>query len=392
MNYYIEVGYEQLNKKGEELCGDQIEIIRKKDAVIAVMSDGLGSGIKANILSTLTTKIAVTMLDMGSDLSEVVDTIANTLPICKVRDIAYSTFTIFYVWQDGKAYIAEFDNPSVFYYAKNKNRVSKLEGGKISIINDKKILEMECQLEEEDCIIATTDGVIHAGVGERLNYGWEWHHVAKYLEGICQSNNAIAISKSLISTCYDLYNEEPSDDATALTIRLKRPQTINIFTGPPLLKENDSILVKKFNDSPGKKIICGGTAANIVSKELQRTLVVDINTLTKEIPPISHMQGIDLITEGMITMDYTLRYLKEFLNNPITRKSLNRFKDKNGASILANKLLNEGTHINFFLGHSLNTVYKDNSFPTKMGRKFRIVGEIINILKRLGKTVNIYYF
>ncbi|SNT00098.1 Stage II sporulation protein E (SpoIIE) [Anaerovirgula multivorans] len=393
MRYFIEVGHDQLNKKDEELCGDQVEIVRMDNGVIAVMSDGLGSGIKANILATLTAKIAATMLKNGASLSDVLDTIANTLPICKVRNIAYSTFTIIYAQYNGDVYIAEYDNPTVFYYRKKQKRIIKMIGNE-SIINDKKIIEMQCRLEDGDCIIAASDGVIHAGVGEILNYGWEWNHVAKYLEGTCTNNqnNAMMISKSLMTTCNDLYNGQPSDDATALVIKMKLPQIINVFTGPPLLREKDKLMVKKFTSSPGKRIICGGTAANIVSRELQRELTIDVSTITEGIPPTSIMQGFALITEGAITMKHALSYLKDYLNQPLSRESINQLKKRNGASMLANKLLNEGTHINFFLGHSLNSAHKKADTAYKLGTKFRVVGEIINTLRKLGKIVNIYYY
>lgn len=391
MKKFVEVGYDQIYKIDEEICGDQVEIVRTQDGVIAVMSDGLGSGIKANILATLTSKIAATMLKKGEDLPEVLDTLAHSLPICKIRNIAYSTFTIIYARQNGDVYIADYENPTAFYYNKKRKRISGVQGNE-RIINGKKIIETEIHLHDGDCIIVTSDGVIHAGVGELLNYGWEWRHVAKYLEDICSDNNAMMISKLLISTCNDLYDGKPSDDATTMVVKMTTPQAINIFTGPPLLREMDEMVVREFMRSPGKKVICGGTAANIVSRELKRKLTVDIETITDEIPPISHMQGFELITEGLITMKYTLEYLKDYLNKPLSISDLKELKVRNGAKMLANKLINEGTHINFFLGHSLNPAHDNCDNFIELGTKFRVVGELINILRKLGKIVNIQYF
>ncbi|AKL94539.1 stage II sporulation protein E (SpoIIE) [Clostridium aceticum] len=391
MRGHIEVGFDLLNKHNEELCGDQIEIVRTEDATICVLSDGLRSGVKANILATLTAKIASTMLKYGSDLSEVIDTVTSTLPICKVRDIAYSTFSILYIKNNGEAYIAIFDNPLPFYYSKEKNKVTKMEGS-TKVINDKKITEIQCKLKEGDCITVVSDGVIHAGAGEVLNYGWEWEHVAQYLESLCGSKNALMISKSLLTICSDLYEEKPGDDASVLTIKVNRPKTINIFTGPPILKEKDAVLVEKFMESPGKKIICGGTASNIVARELKRQAKMDIKTLTKKVPPISYMEGIDLITEGVLTMDETLNILKNVLMQTISIEVMKELQEKNGAAMLANRLVNQSTHVNFFLGHSLNLAHTESGNSSKLGKKFRITGEMINTLRRLGKTVNVYYF
>ncbi len=107
---YIEFGGHNICKHGEILCGDSLSVAPITGGKIMVLSDGLGSGVKANILATLTTKIATRLMERGLPLEEVVETLTDTLPECKVRKIAYSTFTLIKVLEDGSVYLAEFDN------------------------------------------------------------------------------------------------------------------------------------------------------------------------------------------------------------------------------------------------------------------------------------------
>ena len=177
--YFIDVAHHSLNKKGEELCGDKVEVVKTDDRLIVVLSDGLGSGVKANILATLTSKIMVSMLKKGATIVETIDTITHTLPVCNVRKIGYSTFTVLDVDADLNARIIEFDNPPVFLLRKNK--LFPLEKTKIRSA-DKNVWVSTIKLEVGDALTLCSDGVIHAGVGHLLNHGWEWPHVAEFLE------------------------------------------------------------------------------------------------------------------------------------------------------------------------------------------------------------------
>ncbi|MDF2877330.1 MAG: SpoIIE family protein phosphatase, partial [Clostridia bacterium] len=179
MKFFVDFATGSLNKYGEELCGDKVEFFSGKDSFIAVLSDGLGSGVKANILATLTAKIAITMLKEGLNIEEVVDTIIHTLPMCSVRKLAYSTFTIIKVDSEGMVYIVEFDNPSVFFIRDGK--IKNLETTTTEI-NGRSIKESKFELSEKDTLVFVSDGVIHAGAGMILNLGWSWKEVANYLQ------------------------------------------------------------------------------------------------------------------------------------------------------------------------------------------------------------------
>lgn len=229
--YYIDTAYGSIIKDGEELCGDYVEQVNLSDSKILVLSDGLGSGVKANILATLTAKIASTMLKEGASLEETIDTIVHTLPVCSQRKLSYSTFTIIKVYKDGQVYAAEFDNPSLFLHRKGKD-VSLYKTKRI--INGKTIFESSFQLDQDSVLVVVSDGVIHAGVGMLLNLGWEWENVNEYLRGLSlEEKSALGVSTKLLDVCQTLYDEKPGDDATVVAVKIREQETINLFTGPP---------------------------------------------------------------------------------------------------------------------------------------------------------------
>ena len=216
MKYFFDINYKSINKYTEELCGDKVEYFYDDEGIIIVMSDGLGSGVKANILATMTTKIAVTMLKEGASIDDTIETIINTLPECKVRKLAYSTFTIIKIDKYNNAYIAEYDNPPYFFYS---NRIIPIEK-KERTIGNKKIYESNIQLEMGDTLCVVSDGAIHAGIGQMLNLGWSWDEIYEYLRELNYINNSSQlINGNFIGVCNNLYNNIDFEGAKAGNFR-----------------------------------------------------------------------------------------------------------------------------------------------------------------------------
>lgn len=389
MELFIDVAYDSLIKKDEELCGDRVEIIRLEDSTIIVMADGLGSGVKANILASLTSKIASTMLKEGADIYETVDTIVNTLPVCKVREIAYCTFTLMKIYNDGRAYIAEYDNPPFFLIRNNEGTyVEKKE----SIINEKKVVESQFILKEGDVITVVSDGCIHAGIGNILNLGWSWDNVQNYLTRNTQCRqSAKNIEKDLIQVCWDLYGGKPGDDTTVVCVKARKPAVIDLFTGPPQDERNDSYVIKEFMSGPGKKVICGGTTSNIVKRELGRELKVNLDFYDKDVPPTATMDGIDLITEGVLTLSKALEKLSNYEAGFGAEDNYCDLEGLDGASRLVKMLIEDCTHFNLWVGKAINPAHQNPNFPIDLSIKLKLVNELVEHMKKLGKHVNINY-
>lgn len=379
----MEFSTASLNKYGEELCGDKVDFLSDENGFIAVLSDGLGSGVKANILATLTSKIAMTMLKEGLPIEEVVDTIIHTLPVCSVRKLAYSTFTIVKVDSHGEAYIVEFDNPSVFFMRDGK--VCFLEKN-IQMINGRQIHETRIVLKEKDVLVFVSDGVIHAGAGKVLNLGWSWQEVANYLQELNINELPVRqITRSLLGVCEDLYLERPGDDTTVATIKAVKPRVATLFSGPPTDKAKDEYVVKKLMSTTGYKIVCGGTAANIVSRVLHTEIRTSFQIIDPGIPPIGHIKGIDLVTEGVLTLQGAVEKLQKVKGS----KDTDFLYAEDGASMLARMLLEECTHIHMIVGKTINPAHQNPDFPQALSIKLNIIDKLAEVLTQLGKIVQI---
>ncbi|MCT4594532.1 MAG: serine/threonine-protein phosphatase [Anaeromicrobium sp.] len=385
MKYFIDVSSNSLNKYEEELCGDKVEIIRNEDSVIIVVADGLGSGVKANILATLTSKIAATMLNEGISIEETVDTIINTLPECRVRKLAYATFTMIKIRDDGSVYIAEYDNPPFILVSGNKHlevvkRKKELQG--------KTIKESDFKLSPKDTLTVVSDGVIHAGVGAYLNLGWQWDNVKDYLVNInLKEKSADGVGKNLIDVCENLYGGKPGDDTTVVSVKVKEPEIINMLIGPPQDKMKDKEVVYDWIRGEGKKIVCGGTAANVASRELNRKMKVSMDIIDHEVPPIAYIEGIDLTTEGVLTLNNALKRIEYYREKGELAFRKSFYNKKDGASMLAKILIEDCTHLNIWIGSAVNPAHQKSDFPINYSTKLKIINDMIKVMKKMGKVV-----
>lgn len=389
MRLYYETSFGSINKAGEELCGDKVELLKHGQDIILVLADGLGSGVKANILSSLTSKIVATMLAAGAEISDVIETMASTLPVCSERQVAYSTFTFIHITQDGQAHIVEYDNPELIVLRGGK----KLDLPRREFtIAGKRIKEARLTLKPDDRCVLFSDGVVHAGVGKLLNLGWQHENVVKYLEDAYKKDaTAYSLGGLLLSACNNLYMDAPGDDTTVAVIRARLPNTACVMVGPPVNRQDDERLVHSLISAQGTKIVCGGTTSQIVSRVLGRQLKTVLNYISPEVPPVGFIEGIDLVTEGVVTLGKTLEIIKRYESNSVGRENaLNDKKD--AASTLAQTLINKCTGARFLVGRALNPAHQNPKMPIDLSIKLGLVNEIAQCLRRLDKEVDIEYY
>lgn len=252
MSVSIDVSWKSLNKHGEELCGDKVEVLKTENSDVVILADGMGSGVKANILATLTSKILRTMFLEGADIELAVETIAKTLPICKVRKVAYATFSILQVSHNGEGYLVEFDNPSCVF-VRNKKVIDYPYEERL--IEGKKIREYRFQVELNDCFVLMSDGVIYAGAGELMNMGWTWKDMADYtLRCTKETLSASRLAALLSDACNDLYQQRPGDDTTIAVMRVVERKIVNIFTGRRKIRKRMNALLKSLCGRKERKL------------------------------------------------------------------------------------------------------------------------------------------
>ncbi len=386
--YFIDTSFDSLTKHGEELCGDHVEQVRLKDSCILVLSDGLGSGVKANILATLTSKIAVTMLKEGSTLEETIDTVVHTLPVCNERHLAYSTFTIVKIYNDGKGYAAEFDNPFIFLIRDGENVPLKRQK---KVLNGKTIYECSFDMDENSLLVAVSDGVVHAGVGKSLDLGWQWDNIDEYIKRLNIKFSAEYVTESILNNCRILYENEAGDDTTVLSVKIKEQETINLFTGPPKNPSEDFDVIKEILNAEGKIVVCGGTTANIVARSLGAELDVDISTMTKDLPPVGKIPGIELVTEGVITINKALDIMRDYIVPEKNAAAVKKLKEKNSASMLASMIIQRCGKLNMWIGQAVNPVHQNPQYPMDFHFKMKQLDEFVSIVRQMGKEVNVVY-
>ena len=388
--FYTDVGYGSMNKLGEELCGDHVELAHDTDgATILVLADGLGSGVKANILSILTSKILSTMMANHMGIEECVLAMAQTLPVCEVWKIAYSTFTIIRITEGRVAEIIRYDNPQVILLREGIPAPYPERG---EWVGDKMIYRANIPLLENDTFIAVSDGVIHAGVGKSLNFGWQLEQVTAYLEAIyLKEHTAKTLATLLLEQCGRLYEGEPGDDTTVCALKVRRRQPVNLAIGPPQNPQDDIAMMSLFFSKEGKHIVCGGTTSSIAADYLGKPVVVGAPKYQeKDIPPTATIEGVDLVTEGVITFNKVLYYARDFLDKNIHHKDWSIKKD--GASQVARLLFEEATDINFYVGRAVNTAHMDPALPISFHTKMQLVEELEKALSQMGKNIKVSYF
>lgn len=387
---FIEVDFCQRAKSGQLICGDVFlsEKIKQEGRMVSVLTDGLGSGVKASVLATLTATMALKFMASTMDIRESAEIMMDTLPICSVRRISYSTFTIVDVASTGETRIVEHGNPPfLLIRPEGKVKVQKTaflpKRWKDRVINFSTF-----NVQREDRIIFFSDGITQAGTGEfRTPCGWGLENVEQFAREEIFGNPSISareLSRLLVAKAVEIDGRTAKDDITCGVVYFRSPRQLLVLTGPPFNRAHDQQLASMAASAPGRKVICGGTTANIIARLLDREIQSDtLQARDAKIPPFARMKGFDLVTEGALTLCEVLRLLEE---EPAPEEMASN------AAVRLVAMLLDSDIVKFAVGTSVNEAHQDPSFPVQFDLRRNIVKQMAHVLEsKYMKRVAIQY-
>ena len=383
-NIFIDVDYAQVYKYGQRIGGDVFLLSRNPDnnQIVSTLSDGLGSGVKANVLASLTAHMAHKLSFSKIDLKHSAKIIMDTLPVCKERKISYSTFTIADIHymenlENIKVNLVEYDNPASLRFNGSEPMKwdrERTELRRAGAFKSEVVATSSFEMNYGERLVMFSDGVTQSGLGT-LPLGWRLDGVRSFISEEIERNPDISsreLSRAIVDKACELDSGKSKDDITCVVVYIRRPRRTLVVTGPPFTKEADAVLGEKIAAFNGKKIVSGGTTALIVSRLFGKKLTVDLTCWSPDVPPSSKMEGIDLVTEGMLTLSKVALILEkktdvsELPNDP-ARKFV--------------EILLDSDQVHFLVGTKINEAHQDPNIPVEIGIRRTIIGRLRKALE-----------
>jgi len=380
-SYAVDIRTRRFSKKGEDICGDAVKVTRTPDSTIIVVSDGLGSGVKANVLATMTVELASGLFRGELSMLEIVETLIATLPVCKWRNIAYSTFSIVRIYDTGHVTVAEYDSPRLIHLRNNDNPLAV--AGADRTILDRTIRESYFRLKPNDAVMIYTDGIVHAGVGEGLPMGWQEDGILEYVSQAAPNiaGDCTQVADSVVEQALRFWHDRPGDDGTVVCARYRKARHATVLTGPPADRALVNGVLKSFMARKGARIVCGGTTSHLLADMLGRQLIYDERFLDTDLPPIAKLDGVDLVTEGILTLSRAAEYL-----------SKGRPQGQTDAATALLDQLDSADGITFMVGTARNPAHQNTGLPESIFLRRTVVENLAKQLQAQGKETELLYF
>jgi hypothetical protein len=379
--YALDIATRQFQKQGEDIAGDAVRVVSTPDSTIISVSDGLGSGVKANVLATLTVEVACGLSRGDLSLQDIVETLIATLPVCKWRNIAYSTFSVARVYDSGRVTLAEYDCPPALLLADGirPRFVETFE----CFVRDRRIRVAYFRMQPGDVLVQYTDGIVWAGVGQRLPMGWQEEGIFEFLSATAPAlrGDCTAQATRLAEQALEYWEGSPGDDGTVVCARYRKARQAVLLTGPPASPERLPAMLQDFLGREGTRLVCGGTTAHLLARHLDVPLEVDDRFLDSDLPPGGKIQGVDLVTEGILTLTRAAEYLRRGI--PDDRRD--------AATCLLDHLL-EADGITFLVGTARNPAHQNTGLPESIFLRRLVAEELASRLCERGREVELVFY
>ncbi len=389
--FFVDVDCQQKNCNKERICGDVFVTrkVKEENRIIVVLSDGMGHGVKASVLGTLTATMAMNFTKEHKEPEKTAEIIMKTLPECSERKMNYSTFTIIDVEFDGTTSILEYDNPQCIIIRERKILETKprIITFNNNTKNNKHIRLTTFTPKKGDRIIFSSDGIPQSGMGTPMfPFGWGMDNVGRFAIDVIRQYPQISarqLATRILNMAYRHDGFQSKDDASCGIIYFREPRTLLICTGPPFETEDDEKLAGVFSGFRGKKIIMGATTGDIIARELNLQISDSFRFDDPELPPISSINGVDLYTEGILTLNKVEKILKAYNNNYSLGK---------GPADEVVRLIFESDEIQIIIGTRINIAHQDPSLPVELEIRRTVVNRVAGLLEeKFLKKIKIRY-
>ncbi len=385
---FVDFDFFQRRKAGQTACGDRFVTRRMPcgKGVVMALSDGLGSGVKANILSTMTAVMAVKFAESGMEFPRAADTMMRALPVCSVRKISYATFTIAIWSPDGLLKVVEAGNPGLAYIRDGKEMELDSKTFSSDEWSGRTIRLSEVKPEDGDRLLLISDGISQAGMGTEAHpLGWRREERVSFIMKTLGAKPALSsreLSGMVLEQALSMEKGRlPHDDMTCASVHFRSPRELLIAAGPPFNPGRDSEWARQVSSFKGSRAVCGGSTSRILARELKRDLKVDIERYNGELPPSGRMEGFSIVTEGILTLTRAAQVLEG-------RECL---RPDDPAARLAS-LMRDHDSISFMVGTKVNEAHQDPSLPTEIELRRAVVKRIDAALReRYLKETSIKY-
>ncbi len=393
---FIEVDKYQVCKHGQHLPGDVFfsEKNRQDKRTIMTLSDGLGSGVKADVLATLTATMATKFVASDIPVKRAAEIIMNTLPVDKDRGISYATFTIVDIEPNAVVRIIEYDNPPYLLVRRQtvvepiKDMTEFRRKNARTAPHVRTVISYtRYEARPGDRLIFFSDGVTQSGMGSPLMpFGWGIENVQEFVLSLIRDNPEISareLAQTVVQEALIHDGFAAKDDISCGVVYFRNPRDTLVITGPAFDPKNDREMADIFTMFNGKKVISGGTTANILARELDRKISVVMKNLDRDVPPYSEMEGADLVCEGIITLCAAADLLESGASAP---------PDRDNAAIRMTELFRNSDRIYFVVGTKINEAHQDPNMPEGLEIRRNVVKKLASLLEeKYLKEVYIQY-